>query len=76
LAADEMLSLGNDSPNGLVPHSVNMRGLLLALELLGCWGKKARCLIVLMLVPISSLRIVLTVLLLLLRKLPRYCCWF
>jgi hypothetical protein len=28
--------LGNDSPNGLVPHSGNMHGLLLALELLGC----------------------------------------
>jgi hypothetical protein len=36
LAAAELLSLGNDSPNGLVPHSGNMRGLLLALELLGC----------------------------------------
>jgi hypothetical protein len=28
--------LGNDSPNGLVAHSGNMHGLLLALELLGC----------------------------------------
>jgi hypothetical protein len=36
LAAAELLSLGNDSPNGLVPHSGNMYGLLLALELLGC----------------------------------------
>jgi hypothetical protein len=27
--------LGNDSPNDLVPHSGNIRGLLLALELLG-----------------------------------------
>ena len=31
-----MLSLGNDSLNGHVPHSGNIRGLLLALELLGC----------------------------------------
>jgi hypothetical protein len=30
--------LGNDSPNGLVPHSGNMHGLLLALELLSCSG--------------------------------------
>jgi hypothetical protein len=36
LAAAELLSLGNDSPSGLVPHSGNMCGLLLALELLGC----------------------------------------
>ena len=28
--------MGNDSPNGLVAHSGNMHGLLLALELLGC----------------------------------------
>jgi hypothetical protein len=50
-----------------------MCGLLLALELLvvlvGCWGRKARCLVVLALVLISSLRVVLTILLLL-RKLP------
>jgi hypothetical protein len=38
LAAAELLSLGNDSPNGLVPHSGIMRDLLLALELLGCSG--------------------------------------
>jgi hypothetical protein len=38
LAVVELLSLGNDSPNGLVPHSGNMGGLLLALELLGCCG--------------------------------------
>jgi hypothetical protein len=38
LAAAELLSLGNDSPNGLVPHSGNMNDLLLALELLGCSG--------------------------------------
>jgi hypothetical protein len=30
--------LGNDSPNGLVPHSGNMHDLLLALTLLGCSG--------------------------------------
>ena len=38
--------------------------------LVGCWGRKVRCLVVLALVRISSLRVVLTVLLLLLRKLP------
>jgi hypothetical protein len=38
LAATKMLSLENDSPSGLVPHSGNMCGLLLALELLGCSG--------------------------------------
>jgi hypothetical protein len=40
--------------------------------LVGCWGRKARCLVVLALVWISSLQVVLTVLLLLLllRKLP------
>jgi hypothetical protein len=38
LAAAELPSLGNDSPSGLVPHNGNMRGLLLALELLGCSG--------------------------------------
>jgi hypothetical protein len=32
LAATELLSLGNDSPNGLVLHSGNTHGLLLALE--------------------------------------------
>jgi hypothetical protein len=37
--------------------------------LVGCWGRKASCLVVLTLVLISS-RGVLTVLLLLLRKLP------
>jgi hypothetical protein len=30
--------LGNDPPSGLVPHSGNMHDLLLALELLGCFG--------------------------------------
>ena len=30
--------MGNDSPNGLVPHSGNMHDLLLALTLLGCSG--------------------------------------
>jgi hypothetical protein len=39
--------------------------------LAGCWGRKARCLVVLTLVLISSLLVVLTILLLLLlRKLP------
>ena len=28
--------MGNDSPNGLVPHSGNMHDFLLALALLGC----------------------------------------
>jgi hypothetical protein len=36
LAAAELLSLGNDSPNGLVPHSGNMHDFLLALALLDC----------------------------------------
>jgi hypothetical protein len=38
LAAAELLSLGNDSPSGLVPHNGNIRDLLLPLELLGCSG--------------------------------------
>jgi hypothetical protein len=38
LAVAELLSLGNDSPNGLVPHSGNMCVILLAFELLGCSG--------------------------------------
>jgi hypothetical protein len=38
LAAAELLSLGNDLPNGLVPHSGNMHDLLLALALFGCSG--------------------------------------
>jgi hypothetical protein len=38
--------------------------------LVGCWGKKMSCLVVLTLVLISSRLSVLTVLLLLLRKLP------
>jgi hypothetical protein len=61
--------LGSDSPSGLVPHNGNMHDFLLALELLGCWGRKARCLVVLTLVLISSLLVALTVLLLLLREL-------
>jgi hypothetical protein len=73
LAAAELLSLGNGSPSSLVPHSGNTRGLLLALELLGCSGwllvQEGGCLVVLALVRISSLLVVLTVLLLL-RKLP------
>jgi hypothetical protein len=38
LTAAELLSLGNDSPSGLVPHNGNIRGLLFALELLGYSG--------------------------------------
>jgi hypothetical protein len=38
LVVAELPSLGNDLPIGLVPHSGNMRDLLLALELLGCSG--------------------------------------
>jgi hypothetical protein len=38
--------------------------------LVGCWGRKTSCLVVLTLVLISSRLDVLTVLLLLLRKLP------
>jgi hypothetical protein len=38
--------------------------------LVGCWGRKTSCLVVLTLVLISSILGVLTVLLLLLRKLP------
>ena len=38
LAAAKLLSLGNDSPNGLVPHSGNMHDFLLALVLLDCSG--------------------------------------
>ena len=30
--------MGNDSPNGLVPHCGNMHDFLLALALLGCSG--------------------------------------
>ena len=30
--------MGNDLPNGLVPHSGNMHDFLLALALLGCSG--------------------------------------
>jgi hypothetical protein len=36
LAVAELLSLGNDSPNGLVHHSGNMHDFLLALALLDC----------------------------------------
>jgi hypothetical protein len=61
--------LGNDSPNGLVPHSGNMHSLLLALELLGCsgWllGQEGDSLVALTLILISSMLVVLTVLLLL-----------
>jgi hypothetical protein len=65
-----LLYLGNDSPNGFVPHSGNMhesslRWRCLAV-LVGCWGRKAGCLVALTLILISSLLVVLTVLLLLL----------
>jgi hypothetical protein len=36
LTAAKLLSLGNDPPSDLVPHSGNISGLFLALELLGC----------------------------------------
>ena len=64
MAAVELLSLGNDSPSGLVPHSGNMHDFLLALALLGYSGW------LLGLILISSLLVILMVLLLLLRKLP------
>jgi hypothetical protein len=38
MAAAELLSLGNDSPNGLVPHNGNMHDFLLELVLLDCSG--------------------------------------
>jgi hypothetical protein len=38
LAAAELLSLGNDSPNGIVHHSGNMHDFLLELALLDCSG--------------------------------------
>ena len=38
--------------------------------LIRCWGRKARCLVVLLLILITSLLAVLTILLLLLRVLP------
>jgi hypothetical protein len=38
LAAAELLYLGNDSPNGLVPHSGNLHDFLLVRALLGCSG--------------------------------------
>jgi hypothetical protein len=38
LAAAELLSLGNNLPSGLVPHSGNMHDFLLVLALLGCSG--------------------------------------
>jgi hypothetical protein len=67
-----LLSLGNDSPNGLVPHSGNTHDFLLAL--VGCsgWllGRKTGCMVALTLILISSLLVILTVLLLLLRNLP------
>jgi hypothetical protein len=38
--------------------------------LIGCWGRKARCLVILSLILVSSLLVALAVLLLLLRELP------
>jgi hypothetical protein len=38
MVAAELLSLGNDSPNGLVAHSGNMHDFLLALALFGCFS--------------------------------------
>jgi hypothetical protein len=38
MAAAELLSLGNDSPSGLVPHSGNTHDFLLALALLDYSG--------------------------------------
>jgi hypothetical protein len=56
--------LGNDSPSDLVLHSGNIHDLLLAwsclVALIGCWGRKARCLVVLPLVLVSSLLVVVT----------------
>jgi hypothetical protein len=37
LAAPELFSLGNESPSDLVPHGGNICGLILALELFGCY---------------------------------------
>jgi hypothetical protein len=70
----ELPSLGCASPSGFVPHNRSTRGLLLALGclvvLVGCWSRKASCLVILTLVLNSTLLVVLTILLLLLRKLP------
>jgi hypothetical protein len=64
----ELFSLGNESPNDLVPHSGNICNLLLALELLGCsdWllGQEGEVTLV------FSLLVALAVLLLLVRELP------
>jgi hypothetical protein len=63
LAVAELLSSGNESLSGLVPHSGNIHGILLALgclaALIGGWGRKARCLAALPLIPVSSLLVVL-----------------
>jgi hypothetical protein len=67
--AVEPSSSGTTSPSGLVLHSGSILFLLLALGCLivviSCWGRKARCLIALPQVLISSRLVVLTVLLLL-----------
>jgi uncharacterized membrane protein len=69
----ELPSLGCASPSGFVPHNRSTRGLLLALGclvvLVGCWSRKASCLVILTLVLNSTLLVVLMILLLL-RKLP------
>jgi hypothetical protein len=38
LAVADLLSSGNVTPNGLIPHSGNILDLLLALGQLGCYG--------------------------------------
>jgi hypothetical protein len=69
LAAAKLLSSGNDSSSDLIPHNGDIHDLLLVL--VGCWGRKARHLVALPLVLVSSLLVVLMVLLLLLlRELP------
>jgi hypothetical protein len=61
--------LGNASPSGLALHSESILCLLLVLGLLGCsdslLGRKARCLVVLPLLLVTSLLAVLMILLLL-----------
>jgi uncharacterized membrane protein len=73
LVTAELPSLGCASPSGFVPHNRSTRGLLLALGclvvLVGCWSRKASCLVILTLVLNSTLLVVLMILLLL-RKLP------
>jgi hypothetical protein len=74
MAVAELPSLDNASPNGLALHNGNMLYLLLALgcltALVGCWGRKARCLLILPLELTSSCLTVLVILLLMLRVVP------